>query len=892
MTRPTLEAFVATVLMLAGITAVKAQDQPALPAGLSALPEVVQFIQAPYPAEALEDAVQADVLVEIVIDENGVVTGASPVSLVLYTFDDSGQLLEQTLLPESDPYGFVPEAIEALLQFQFHPALDEADQPVAVSIVWRYGFYFEEQVVIEEIEPADGQDIDRAVNLVGTVMERGTDHALVAQEVTATRDTELFRATTDENGMFEFRDLAPGSWLIEIRPAEFQGVRSLEEVVEGERTVVTYRLERQSYGEYSYEVREEAVRREVSRQTISVVEINRIPGNSGDAIKVVQNLPGVARAPFGSGLIVIRGSAPGDSDIQVDGIEIPLAFHFGGLNAVINSDLLANLEFIPGAFTTEYGRATGGIVNIQTREPRTDGYHGYLDVDVFDTSVLVEGPIADGWSFFAAGRRSYIDAILPAVFPDDAGLSLTVAPRYWDYQAKLRYEPNLSHNLSLFLYGSDDTLEFLVEEPFDFPLARGNADAGLGFHRATLQWVGELSERITNRLVFGGGYQFITSSAGEDLRFDLEVGPLFQARNTLEIRPIEGLRIRPGLDISWSLASVSFRSPRFPGEGEALADTSTSSLITLEVENQVTYQPGAFLEVEWDLLDRLTLVPGLRLDYYRPPEAWSVDGRLAARYNPAEDWTIKGAIGSFHQPPLPQETAEIFGNPQLDPESAIHYVIGAEYRITDYLNVDLQLFYKDLNDLIVDSNAFVERDGELVNEVFNNNGEGRVYGAELLVRHQMANNFFGWLSYTLSFSQRRDAPDQEYRTFAFDQTHILALIGSYDLGRGWSVGGRFRWVTGLPDTPVVGSVYDADSDRYVPVYGELNSIRNGAFHQLDLRVDKRFTFERWVLDLYLDVQNVYNQGNQEGTAYNYDYSRSAPLTGLPIIPSFGVRGSF
>ncbi|MCA9564619.1 MAG: TonB-dependent receptor, partial [Myxococcales bacterium] len=232
------------------------------------------------------------------------------------------------------------------------------------------------------------------------------------------------------------------------------------------------------------------------------------------------------------------------------------------------------------------------------------------------------------------------------------------------------------------------------------------------------------------------------------------------------------------------------------------------------------------------------------------------------------------------------------GNPDLRLEEAVHYVVGAEWDLTEYLNLDLQLFYKDLNDVVTRSDDTVDRNGSTVPEVYNNDGEGRAYGAEILFRHQLANNFFGWVSYTLSRSERIDEEGGDYRPFSYDQTHILSLIASYELPANWTVGARFRYVTGNPRTPILGSTYDADNDVYVRIPGATESARNAPFHQLDIRVDKRFVFDRWLMEIYLDIQNVYNRMNPEGIDYNFDFSESVTLTGLPIIPSLGIRGEF
>jgi hypothetical protein len=93
---------------------------------------------------------------------------------------------------------------------------------------------------------------------------------------------------------------------------------------------------------------------------------------------------------------------------------------------------------------------------------------------------------------------------------------------------------------------------------------------------------------------------------------------------------------------------------------------------------------------------------------------------------------------------------------------------------------------------------------------------------------------------------------------------------------------------------VIGASYDSNADRYVPVLGPLYSSRLGSFNQLDLRLDKVFTFNRWALALYLDIQNLYNASNPEGVVYNFNYdpTQTATVNGLPILPVIGIRGDF
>ena len=130
------------------------------------------------------------------------------------------------------------------------------------------------------------------------------------------------------------------------------------------------------------------------------------------------------------------------------------------------------------------------------------------------------------------------------------------------------------------------------------------------------------------------------------------------------------------------------------------------------------------------------------------------------------------------------------------------------------------------------------------------------------------------------------------RLFDFDQTHILSVLGQYKITNNWEVGARFRYVTGVPQTPFAGSIYNSDNDAYEGLPGEVNSVRLPPFHALDLRVDRNWLFDTWRLAAYFEIRNVYNRTNVEGLDYNYDYTEEQYTNGLPIIPSLGLRGEF
>jgi hypothetical protein len=310
------------------------------------------------------------------------------------------------------------------------------------------------------------------------------------------------------------------------------------------------------------------------------------------------------------------------------------------------------------------------------------------------------------------------------------------------------------------------------------------------------------------------------------------------------------------------------------------------------------WQPAAWVEATWKPTGALVLVPGLRVDHDSfIADTW-VDPRLAARYRLFEGTTLKGGVGLYHQPPpMPYASAE-WGNPELRAEASAQYALGVEQRLGGPLSLDLQVYYKDLFDLAAATDATVTRNGEPTPERFDNTGTGRAYGGEVLLRWDPDGRFFGWIAYSLSRTERDGEPvggTLAESGAAYDQPHNLVAVGSVELPElsdGLSFGWRLRYTSGSPYRPITAAVYDADGDEYRDIPAAARSSRLPDFFSLDLRVDKKWTWNDWTLTTYLDLQNVTNRENPEGAIYKYDFSERGYQNGLPIFPSFGLRAEY
>ena len=632
--------------------------------------------------------------------------------------------------------------------------------------------------------------------------------------------------------------------------------------------------------------------REPTRRTIEQAEMVSIAGTRGDPLRSIELLPGVARPTGPTGDLIVRGSAPTDSQVFLEGAPVPLLYHFGGLTSFFQGRLIDRIDFYPSNFSVRYGRRIGAVVEVGVDDERPPDFGGFVDFNLIDASFLVEAPLGDKGSVAIAARRSWLDAWFGAVLSGADGLSLTTAPVYWDFQALATYRPTPRDTLRLMTYASRDDLRLLFEDPPDAdPAFRGGVGTQTRFAYVDLEWrhrygaradhtISLASGPLTNNFQVGATADFAQDSWNTNLRAEWR------------IRPAEDWLITAGLDVFVSPTEIDYEGPR-PQQAEGNPDTvggqsplSSQGLVNLAFED-TQLQPAAYVELAYSP-GPLRVIAGARVDYYGILETATVDPRVSVLYEARDDLTLKLGVGTFSQAPELNESSAEIGNPDLDPLRAVHVTGGFQYRPAPGMSVGVEGFYKYLWDRVVDT-----EDGQ--DPIFINRGIGHIYGGEVSARIQpraFGDRFFGFLAYTLSRSERRDRPGDAFRLFDFDQTHILTLSGTTRLPKGWEVGLTLRLISGNPVTPIVGGVFNPASGIYAPVFGGINAERNPAFHRLDFRVQKTWTYDNGAVALYLDVQNVYNRQNPEGFTYSFNYRERSTQSGLPIIPSLGLRGEF
>jgi len=833
-----------------------------------------------------------------------------PVSVqVQVTVNADGTLTDIAIAPgDTNPPALQKIALEALAKAKLSPATQDG-KPIAVRI--DVPIVLGETTTTTELR-LERSDLDPetfgpsgharlsieptptvAAGIGGQVQERGTRRPVAGVAVMlVARDPagnplpgSEREVLTDEDGRFVFPDVPRGRYRVEVPFFDEDSARVSTSVPSN----VTLRVTPGALREYRTRVTgPTSTVTDATQIRVPVERAREIPGSSGDPLKVLESLPGIARpsaAGPGAGQLAVRGTGPNDSKFYIDGMPLPQLYHFGNIYSVLQDEWVGDIDFRAGGFSTEYGDATGGMVNVSLADLRRDSVHGHGDVNVFHVAGLVTIPISEDWTVGAAVRRSWVDAILGSVLGgEDSGVSLTSAPRYYDYQLRADHHPGGGKTrLKLLAFGSDDEVVVVGRRP-DADNPQGG---GFALERSFVQIQGtanfDLNPDTLLTMGLATSYEQLRISPGaDDLR--LTVDPV-TLRVDLDHRASSSLRLRAGLLTELARFKVEIAVPRPTKEGEVQLPGSVLERLEATVEGFGS-RIDAWGEATWSVTDDLTLSAGTRLaSWLGTISAFAPDLRFAVGYKLADPTRVTLTAGLVHQSPPEDESADGFGNPDLLPERSAYVNLGLSQRFGDLVSVELQGFVKSLDQLV----AQTERGASAF---YDNAGVGTVFGAEALVRlqHPIVD---GWVAYTLSRSRRTDRPGEPERFFSFDQTHVLAVVVGVQLGRGWRFGTRLRYSTGNPFTPLEPAYFDAGADVWIPRAAAAPlSGRASSFFQLDVRIDKTWLFDTWKLDLYLELNNATNQANTEAIGYTDDFRERDDIESLPLIPSLGVRASF
>jgi len=738
-------------------------------------------------------------------------------------------------------------------------------------------------------------------------------------------------ATTDIDGNFELNDVEPGTYNFrcsyigfelssksEIRVSPNKNLRLNFQLSENTQLIDEVQITANTFNKT-----EESP---TSLRTINASEIYRSPGGDRDISKVIANLPGVSTAPSFRNDIIIRGGAPSENRFYLDGVEIPNINHFatqgssGGPVGIINVNLIREVDFYSGAFPANRGNVLSSVMELKQIEGSDESLSGAFSVGSSDAGLSINTPLGEKSSMLISVRRSYLQFLFQA-------LQLPFLPTYNDLQFKFTHKPNKKNQFNIIALAALDefSLNTSVNDNIDDSLTLARNNYILDNLPVNEQWnytVGGTWKHFfeqSNLFVVASRSHLNNSATKYFKNIEIEENKLLDYQS-------EEIENKTRAEYNFRKESIKYNVGVGLDHVTYINETLNKlPFFTKNVSSEFSFiKYSAFAQLSKTYLNgKLVGSLGARVDnnsFTKSESAPNFSPRASASYKLGKKSSLNANVGRFFQ--LPSYTVlgytdslGQFLNQDVDYIQCDHAVFGYEYNPSDYSKITLEGFYKQYDNYpfsVNDSVSLANLGGDfgvIGNEDVSSISQGKSYGLEFLAQQKLSKSIYGILSVTYYKSLFEDK-NQELVPSSWDNRYILNLAAGKKFKGNIELGMKFRYSGGAPYTPfdlATSSVqnWEISQQGYLD-YNNVNSLRLGDIHTLDVRVDKKWYFKSWSLNAYIDIQNIYNNkvklrsdvsNNPDVGELVYESQEGENLYEIPnesgtLLPSLGLLIEF
>lgn len=736
-------------------------------------------------------------------------------------------------------------------------------------------------------------------------------------------------AMTDENGNYTLMNIPPRTYNIRVTFLGYQSLTQFNVVIRSEGNVdVNFELTERAEELAGVEVTENPFSKieetPLSIQKLSQEEVAAYPGGNNDIAKVVQSLPGVSGSVGGfRNDVIIRGGAPSENVYYLDAIEIPNINHFatqgsaGGPVGLLNVSFFEGVTLTTSSFGGQYDNVLSGVLQFDQRNGNERKFQGNIRLGASETALTVEGPLFKGkkekskTSFIASARRSYLQFLFDLV-------GIPILPDYWDYQYKLQHQVDAYNQLTLLGLGSIDDFKVNELDEFDpeqqaiqdqVPIIKQRTNTiGISWKKRFRDNSGFMQTSVSNNVLNNNFSQYLDNIN--------QTGLYFQN------------------DSREQETKLRYMLTKFLGPCTATIGTSLQLIgytnKSISLVNNFQYRTildflryGIFAQASRKFAsDRLGVSLGIRTDGNSftstgndLQKTISPRASLSYQLDQKGKWTLNASAGRYYK--LPAYTVLGFADDnggQLNEAAKYiqsdHLVAGIEHLITPSSRFTMEGFAKIYNDYpvsVIDNVSLGNKGGGfevLGNEPVRFDGKGRSLGIEFLYQQKFTGKLYAIAALTLYKSEFTNGGQGGYFPSTWDNGQLLSLTGGYKFGRNWEISTRFRFLGKAPYAPVNVNASLVVYPAIVRDYTSLGQNRLDNFQQLDFRVDKKFNFKRFSLDLYFDVQNALANPTPSEPAYGLDRDNMGNIVEprnlvivntnqtAAVLPSLGVVINF
>ena len=690
---------------------------------------------------------------------------------------------------------------------------------------------------------------------------------------------------SDDQGNFSIENIEPGFYRIRVSAVGFKTYLSESfRITKSVGATILVPLEEENIKLDEVVVRPSYFPRKeespVSLRTIGIDEIEKNPGGNRDISKVIQSYPGVASSSAYRNDIIVRGGGPSENRFYLDGVEIPNINHFATQGAswgpvgIINVDFIREVNFYSGAFPASRGNAMSSVLEFNQREANEKlKFRG--TVGASDLAAMVEGPLSEKTTFLASVRRSYLQFLFQAI-------GLPFLPTYTDFQFKIKTRINSKTELSFIGLGA-----------LDQSVLNTSANKTeqqryiLSYLPENTQWTYTLGAVLKHFNPSGNDTYVLSQNKLDNSQIKYQdniVQPQFlnldynsyemetKFRYEHNYRSLSEFKINYGIDLQYAGYFNRTKQKNF----------SQNVPVNIDYRSALAFAKYAtFGQVSRSFIDRLIdLSFGIRSDGNTYSAKMSnpfcqLSPRFSASYRLTPGTSLNFNTGEYAQLPSYTTLGYRDNNGMLvNRNNAItfiqvnHLVAGIEFRPSDNSQVTVEGFFKRYTHYpfsVKDSVSLASKGadyGVYGDEAVTPTSKGKAYGMEILGRIKKYKRINAVISYTYVRSEFTNKAG-EYIPSSWDNRNLLTITATRNFKKNWDMGLKWRYIGGAPYTPwdlaksSIKTAWDAQGIGYLD-YSKFNTERLAAFHQLDMRVDKAWYYNKWSLMLYFDVQNVYN----------------------------------
>jgi len=738
----------------------------------------------------------------------------------------------------------------------------------------------------------------------GFVYDEGTGEPIIFTNVYLENTT--YGAATDINGYYSITKVPAGDYTLACTYLGYDTARIEISIIEDnfidQRIYLNESAVTITTVEISAERQEAKTEVKTSVISVSPKQISKIPsvGGEPDLAQYLQVLPGVVFTGDQGGQLYVRGGAPIQTKVLLDGLTIYNPFHSIGLFSVFDTELIKNVDVYTGGFNASNGGRISAVIDVRTKDGNKREIEGRVSVNPLMAKAVIEGPIIPlndegvSMSYVLSYKNSFLDRSSKILYPyvndgaeDANGEPIGLPYQFSDVFGKISLNTQTGNKFSFFGYNFQDLTDFQEIAEYDWrasggggnfvlvPGSRTIIDAKLAYSNYKIALEGTSVERQSSEV---GGFNLIV-----DFNYFLPNG-----------------KINYGIDIAGF--KTVFQDGVKPDE------------------TQNTTEMAGFFVFKRNF-GKLVFEPSLRIVNYASLPSVQVEPRLGLKYNVSNAIRVKFAGGRYSQNLLStksdREVVGLFTGFLTAPEGTLfdnegnevsanlqfanHAILGIEADLTKKINLNVEGYYKQFEQLVnLNRNRIFPDDPEYVVE------NGQAYGIDVVLKYDYKRLYL-WGVYSLGLVER-EGPDATggigtYNPH-YDRRHNMNFVGTYTAGENldWEFSLRWNLGSGFPFTKTQGFYENIDFSNglgtdYISSNGELgiiydaqlNSGRLPFYHRLDASVKKKIFFTPdLIMEIVASVTNVYNREN----IFYFDRVNYSRVNQLPILPSMGISLDF